>query len=242
MTSLPENDPGDVCVVKLGGSLLDLPDLSSRWKQFHESCDDRKILLIVGGGIAADVVRAWAPLHRLSDEQAHWLAIYSLALSSRLIQELLPGTALVASRTDANHTWRRGGIPILDLATFVRAEERAALSPELIRKVPPQLPHNWDVTSDSLAAWVTLRWPARELILLKSAACPMEHTVTEASRLGLVDPYFPGLAGWIERVRWCCLRGESMTCNDWLWNGQPSGPEAGNMSSSADASSSPGSR
>ncbi|HUQ69071.1 MAG TPA: hypothetical protein VM165_06090 [Planctomycetaceae bacterium] len=80
-------------------------------------------------------------------------------------------------------------------------------------------PHIWDVTSDTLAAWTVIRWPADELVLLKSVPCPVGKTATEAVQAGLVDPYFPGYAGRIPRVSWCCLRDDEPRVVPWLEHG-----------------------
>ena len=44
-------------VVKVGGSLYDLPDLGPRLRRFLDGLDDPDRLVVPGGGAAADVVR-----------------------------------------------------------------------------------------------------------------------------------------------------------------------------------------
>ena len=81
------------------------------------------------------------------------------------------------------------GAPVLCADAFLAAEQSAGAE---------ALPHSWDVTSDSIAAWVALRWPA-DLTLLKSAT-------PRTGRESFVDPYFPTFAGRLRRAEWLDLR------------------------------------
>ncbi|MDC0274171.1 hypothetical protein OAK91_05515, partial [Planctomycetaceae bacterium] len=66
-------------VYKLGGSLLDLPDLGQRlMRLWSRRPEEERRLLIVGGGKFADVVREWDARFGLGDEDAHELAVMSL--------------------------------------------------------------------------------------------------------------------------------------------------------------------
>ena len=95
-------------------------------------------------------------------------------------------------------------MPLLDLAAFVGIEEESLAPSE-------RLPHTWDVTSDSLAAWVTIRWPADRLILLKSTDLP-EGQSLEPDRVaeqGFLDSHFPKLASAVPAIEWVNLRSAS---------------------------------
>ena len=77
----------------------------------------------------------------------------------------------------------RRGTPILDCYAFFRAMgERETI-----------LPQSWDVTSDSIAAYVARRAGARRLILLKSTDDPAPGDWEQASRRGFVDRHFPAI-------------------------------------------------
>src|SRR5207248_2464665 len=88
-----ESDPS--LVVKVGGSLYDLPDLGPRLHAFLRSLDRPEVLLIPGGGPTADVVRDLDRRHGLGEETAHWLALHALAVNAHFLAALVPGGAVV---------------------------------------------------------------------------------------------------------------------------------------------------
>ncbi len=191
-----------VAVLKLGGSLLDLAGLPDRLRAVMAMLASDRPLLICGGGMAADVVRQWHDAHALSDEQSHWLALDSIRLNQRLLLTLMPELELASNRAAAESAWRRGRVPLLDLMSFVSIEETAT-------DLCPTLPHSWDVTSDSLASWVAIRWPASRLVLLKSADWPIAESglsFRAAADRGLVDAYFPTLGPDLPSTYLCDLR------------------------------------
>ena len=187
---------GSVTVYKVGGSTLRLPHLPERLQQLLEMRRDQRVLLVIGGGAAADLVREWDRQFKLGDDRAHWLALRAMMLNEALLAEILPGTRIVHDRSQAEASWREHRVPVLCAHSFLRTEERNS---------EVTLPHDWRVTSDSIAAWVALLWPAGELVLLKSvdafhAAGPQDPPP--------VDPWFHELAPRLKRVQWVNLRSE----------------------------------
>src|SRR5271166_3401866 len=75
--------PGPI-VVKVGGSLFSMPDLAQRLRRWLAQAGPR-ILLVPGGGAAADVVREFDKCHSLGEEASHWLALWSLRLNAELL-------------------------------------------------------------------------------------------------------------------------------------------------------------
>ena len=76
-------------VVKVGGSLFDLPGLGSRLVSWLETLPHSEVLLVAGGGVAADVVRQLDRCHGLGEETSHWLALRALSLTAHLLASLL---------------------------------------------------------------------------------------------------------------------------------------------------------
>ena len=194
-------------VLKLGGSLLTCPDLLSRLQRLLARFRMSQVLIVIGGGSAADAVRAWSRTFELSDDAAHWIALRSLATTRALVQSLTSFRE-TSSPLDAERQWRLANEPLLvDLETHLRdIESRGA----------PSLPHTWDVTSDSIAAWVAATWSADELILLKSIDLPAGLTVEEAGRRELVDLHFPQVIADVCRISWCNLLADEHSVQPWL--------------------------
>ncbi len=193
-------------VVKIGGSLLDLPDLGTRLGVLFARHASDHLLLFPGGGDAADLVRGWQSRFGLTDAEAHELAIASLDFNAALLARITPGGCVVRSRDETAAAWSRGQRPILAPSQFLSDEEQ--------REPAGALPQTWHVTSDSLAAWTAIRWPSEELWLGKSVPCPAGNA-TVATQDGAVDPYFSIAAGRLQRVGWCNVRDEEPRVVTW---------------------------
>jgi aspartokinase-like uncharacterized kinase len=170
-------------VIKVGGSLYDIPDLGPRLLRWLATLGPARAVLIPGGGLTADVVRTFHAVHGLSEELCHWLALRALSLNAHFLAGLLPGGAVVEDVGDCPCAWAAGRLPVLDLHAFAQADERR----------PGWLAHSWDVTSDSLAARVAIVAGARRLVLLKSVAIAPGTSWEEAARCGQVDAGFAGV-------------------------------------------------
>src|SRR5437879_5866571 len=172
-------------VVKVGGSLYDLPDLGPRLQHWLDGQAGRQILLVPGGGSMADVLRDLDDAHGLGEETAHWLALRALALNAHVLAALLPEAVVAAHPDQCLVFWRRGQLAVLDAYAFAASDEHKIGS----------LPHRWTVTSDSIAARAARLVEARQLILLKSVMIPPGIDWREAAQRGWVDAYFPEAIG-----------------------------------------------
>ncbi|MDN7013678.1 uridylate kinase [Methanoculleus sp. FWC-SCC3] len=125
-------------VVKVGGSLFDR--VVPLLDLFREA--GRPVLIVPGGGKFADLVRRLD----VSEDAAHWMAIAGMEQFAWYI---------------ASH-----GIPAT--STLALPVEVTVLLPYCALRRADPLPHSWDVTSDTIAAWVARELSA-DLLLLKSA-------------------------------------------------------------------------
>jgi 5-(aminomethyl)-3-furanmethanol phosphate kinase len=190
-----------VTVIKVGGSLFDWPELPHRLTEMidaRQAADrEERLVLIAGGGPAANVVRALDRVHGLGDQTAHRLALHAMDLTAIILAELLRGTVVVQSLDTLRGVCSSGSIPIVAPRLILDEIERSGKD---------CLPASWDVTSDTIAAWMALHIGADRLILLKSAPLPAGTTRLEAARLGLVDPMLPIVARPLPRVEYLNLR------------------------------------
>jgi aspartokinase-like uncharacterized kinase len=60
-----------------------------------------------------------------------------------------------------------------------------------VRGLDAELPHTWEVTSDSIAARAAVVHGAKRLVLLKSVDVPAGISWEEAAKQGWVDAHFP---------------------------------------------------
>lgn len=174
------NDSSPAWIVKVGGSLFDLPQLGPRLQHWLGGLPTRRVVLVPGGGRSADVVRQLDQVHLLGEERAHWLALQALTLNAHFLAALLPRAAVTDRVGHCEELWAEGTLPVLDGLAFAQADEGR----------PGCLPHSWHVTSDSLAARVAEVAGAGRLLLLKSVSIPRDIDWSEAGRQGFVDPAF----------------------------------------------------
>src|SRR5262249_35818726 len=120
MTTPPSQHP---VVVKVGGSLYDLPDLGFRLKSFLDGLNTLDRVLVPGGGRSADVVRAWDQHHDLGEEASHWLALRALTFNAHFLASLLPEATVIQHLDERHGLAASGRIPILDMYAWALADE-----------------------------------------------------------------------------------------------------------------------
>lgn len=123
-------------VVKLGGSLIHRArELVNEIIEYANKSGER-ILIVPGGAIFADTVRKV----NASQEASHWMAVLAMEQYGYFL----------GNGTDAK---------LVDNLNF--DEGVSILLPYALLKKRDELPHTWDVTSDTIAAWVALQLKAR---------------------------------------------------------------------------------
>jgi len=175
-------------VIKLGGSLLSLPDWHERFLRWLESEPPAQNLLLVGGGEMVDVLRREHERFSYSEKVMHDSALAVMDLNAELAVARLPGAKLLQSSADLERPFLpvidRGlnGMSAIQLIRITSWWKAATANGEAL---PPE---TWDTTSDTLAAWVAGMVQAQELVLLKSADPP--PLLMDWSKKGYVDRNF----------------------------------------------------
>ncbi len=155
--------PGTV-VVKVGGGLLAVSGALDRTTRALEAAGARRPLVVVpGGGPFADAVRRFDAMHGLSPVSAHWMAILAQDQYAHILAERISGAVLVRDPETIAEAHLASRIPVL-------APSRWLLAADV-------LPHTWDATSDSVAAFVAGAVDADLLVLLKPMGGPVEQLV-----------------------------------------------------------------
>jgi len=205
-------------VVKLGGSLLDLADLTPRLRRWLALGPQRCNVIVVGGGRLADAIRDYDKFHALGETASHWLCLRAMSINAELVAALLPEALLVHSLAELHQIPTATGPVIFDAWTFLRDEE-----PKLVAE---PLPASWQVTSDSIAARLAEILGGAELVLLKSALPPAKSTVASAVAAGYVDGYFPIAARRLTRIECVDLRSDHFNSVGGVTENSTYGPRA----------------
>jgi len=176
-------------VVKLGGSLAASDDLP-RWLDALSRTD---AVIVPGGGPFADAVRTAQARWAFDETAAHHMAILGMRQYGLMLAALCP--ALLTAAT---------------LAELRQPAGRAKVwlpAPECLDAAG--IPATWDVTSDSLAAWLAGQIHATNLLLVKSVsatslAATRSLCCAQLVNQGWVDPVFPTYAAKNACPSWLC--------------------------------------
>jgi hypothetical protein len=160
-----------------------LPVIAASWAALAE---ERRLLFAPGGGPFADQVRSADVRFGLSDSAAHWMAILAMDQYAYLLAHLVPHAVLVRDLAGAAATCAAG--------------QAAILAPSALLLQMDPLPHSWQITSDSIAAWLANYAKIERLILLKSLpgvevqglapSLPQQVSRQMLRNYEVVDPYF----------------------------------------------------
>jgi probable H4MPT-linked C1 transfer pathway protein len=155
-------------VVKVGGGLLEhIVHLDRVLSAISAASRTVRLVVVPGGGPFADAVRHVDERLTLGDDEAHWMAVLGMDQYAHLLAGRLACGDVVSSRAQLEAAHGRGRIPVV--------------APSMWLKAADPLPHSWDVTSDSIAAWVADELNADRLLLIKPPG---------ARGPNLVDAYF----------------------------------------------------
>jgi 5-(aminomethyl)-3-furanmethanol phosphate kinase len=164
-----------VIVVKLGGSIAEGNDLS-KWLAVLQRGVGRAVV-VPGGGPFAETVRREQRRIGFGDGAAHRMALLAMEQMALLIADHLPVARLCRSVAEIHDALASAKLPVWMASTMALAERA--------------IPESWDVTSDSLAAWLARRLAADRLVLVKSVAAPGTLDPERLAAEGKIDPAFP---------------------------------------------------
>ena len=192
----------NITVFKVGGSLLDLPNLKSRLEEAIALCNATNPLLVIGGGPLADLVHRLQAVHNYNDLTGHRLAIQALEFNSYLVESFFSHSQVVDDHSSCKSLWANQKIPILNPFTFLKKYGNDGLN---------SVPASWLFTTDSISAKISEILQAQELVLLKSVNWEVESDIPSATRNGHLDPFFEQYSKSIPTLTWINLRSTALT-------------------------------
>ena len=194
-------------IVKLGGSLAAAGTLR-RWLDVVVTEGGGRAVIVPGGGDFADGVRAAQKRWHFSDRTAHRMALLAMQQYALLLQELAPALRPCADEAE--------------IAAALAAGSTALWLPSHMVEADPTISESWDVTSDSLAAWLAWRLGATRLVLVKSAPMPEAPLSPERlAALGFVDAAFPAYVAKAGIAIVYCGPGETARLGEALRSDRP---------------------
>ena len=147
-------------IVKVGGKILENQEnIESTLSQFQSLLDNdklQKVIIVPGGGSLADFVRSIDDNLNIGDDLAHWMAIYAMNHN---------GVNLCNKFTELKYINNYD-----ELQTCLKKESEKGMFvflPYDFLSQEDQLPHSWEVTSDSITLYLAHKLKFKECYLIK---------------------------------------------------------------------------
>jgi 5-(aminomethyl)-3-furanmethanol phosphate kinase len=163
-------------IFKLGGSLAN-DSLLKEWADLLATYGAGKAVIVPGGGPFADQVRQAQEHWHFRDPTAHRMAL----LGMDQFAHLMTGISRNLVVADSLEIMRE----------YLKEERTPVWLPSRMVLADTTIEESWDVTSDSLSAWLAQCLPALRLVLVKSRAITEPKiSLTALTEMGMVDGRF----------------------------------------------------
>jgi 5-(aminomethyl)-3-furanmethanol phosphate kinase len=163
-------------VIKLGGSLAVSGKLRACLDKIEQAYHDKAAVIVPGGGVFADQVRVAQEQWLFDDRTAHEMAILAMQQMALVIKALKPQFKIAT--------------PICELREQNTQASVSVWSPDILDLDKANIPSTWNITSDSLSAWLAKTVDADELILVKSVTIEAGCDVRKLVQQQVVDASF----------------------------------------------------
>ena len=120
-----------------------------RFLSDYAETKSRSFVIVPGGGPFAEVVRKLSEKKAISDDTAHWMAVLAMHQYGLFLAGDEPEISLAKSIAEVNTT-----------------DHICIVFPYKILKADDSLPHTWDVTSDTIAAFTAYKLGEKTFIKL----------------------------------------------------------------------------
>jgi 5-(aminomethyl)-3-furanmethanol phosphate kinase len=174
-------------VVKVGGSFASYRRLGDVVQALERGRGHA--VVVPGGGPFADVVRREQPRLGFDDSAAHRMALLGMAQFGIALASLSPRLKTATRISAIRRGLRENVVPVwLPLDLLDRRED---------------VPESWEMTSDSLAAWLAGKIRASRVIFLKRAS-PASMKLLDLVEAGDLDSLVPGFLTNGKAEAWLC--------------------------------------
>ena len=140
-------------VIKFVGSLVNSPYLKDWLKVIYKN-RDHSFVVVPGGSIFADQVRRIQKVLNFDDSVAHEMALHAMEQYGHLLCSMQPGFRPAETLNQIQYIISDDAVPVWFPCNMLSGNS--------------VVPASWDVTSDSLALWLTEQLGYKRLLFLKS--------------------------------------------------------------------------
>jgi aspartokinase-like uncharacterized kinase len=163
-------------IIKLGGSLARTDSLINCLNAVEKNYRGRAAVIVPGGGAFADQVRLAQQHWQFDDHTAHHMALLAMQQMALMYRGLKPDFVIA-------HT-------VGAIQAQLDRKQVVIWSPDISELDNAGIKASWDITSDSLAAWLAKTLSATELILIKSAVIDTNLSLNQLAEQQIVDEAF----------------------------------------------------
>ena len=155
---------------------LQLCEMVSCLDRLEQQYKDKPVVIVPGGGAFADQVRLAQGRWQFDDTTAHRMAILAMQQMALLIHGLKSHWPMAESTSRITEQLNTHNVSIW--------------SPDIKELQLHHIAESWDITSDSLAAWLANKLCAERLTLVKSTPIDQNLNLQELSQVGVIDKSF----------------------------------------------------
>jgi aspartokinase-like uncharacterized kinase len=167
-------------IFKLGGSLSRTDTLINCLNAVERNYRGRAAVIVPGGGAFADQVRLAQQHWQFDDNTAHNMALLAMQQMALMFKGLKPDFTIA-------HT-------VAAIQDLLDREQVVIWSPDITELENAGIKGSWDITSDSLSAWLAKMLSATELVLIKSAVIDASLSLDQLAEQDIVDKAFCSFA------------------------------------------------
>lgn len=166
----------DIVIIKLGGSLARSDSLVDCLNAVQKNYQGRAAVIVPGGGAFADQVRLAQQHWQFDDNTAHYMALLAMQQMALMFKGLQPDFTIAST--------------VAAIQEQLNQQKTVIWSPDFIELDNAGIEASWNITSDSLAAWLAKTVSASELVLIKSAVIDNSLSLQQLTEQDIVDKAF----------------------------------------------------